>query len=94
MSASTDQTAGQASETGAESGRRFYRLRTPEVPSVSVTVRVTDSADLYVAVGSGRRRMYLTPSQAWALWRCLSEAVASTGQPPDFIRVPITPTNR
>ncbi|MDG6109641.1 hypothetical protein [Dactylosporangium aurantiacum] len=52
---------------------------------------MTDDEDLYLAVGAGRRRMYVTPAEAWALWRCLSEAVASTGEPPDWIRVPITP---
>ncbi|MEU0553820.1 spread protein [Dactylosporangium sp. NPDC006015] len=73
--------------------RRFYRLRAPHVlaGSSAVTVRVTDDEDLYLAVGAGRRRMYVTPAEAWALWRCLSEAVASTGEPPDWIRVPITP---
>jgi hypothetical protein len=55
---------------------------------------VTDGEDLYLAVGSGSRRMYLTPGEAWALWRCLSEAVASTGEPPDWIRVQLTPTPR
>ncbi|XTZ16513.1 spread protein [Micromonospora echinospora] len=76
--------------------RRFYRLRAPHVDkaSVPVTVRVTPEADLYVAVGAGRRRMYLTPAEGWALWRCLSEALASTGEPPDWIRVHVTPTNR
>jgi hypothetical protein len=76
--------------------RRFYRLRAPDPRkgSSSVTVRVTEGADLYVAVGSGSRRMYLTPAEAWALWRCLSEAAASTGAPPDWIRVPVTPTAR
>ncbi|WP_328851204.1 spread protein [Micromonospora globbae] len=76
--------------------RRFYRLRAPHVDktTVPVTVRVTPDADLYIAVGSGRRRMYLTPNEAWALWRCLSEAVASTGEPPEWIRVHITPTHR
>ena len=76
--------------------RRFYRLRAPHVDqtSVAVTVRVTDGEDLYLAVGSGRRRMYLTVAEAWALWRCLSEAVASTGEPPEWIRVRINPTPR
>ncbi|MGW0103372.1 hypothetical protein, partial [Nocardia sp. NPDC003354] len=38
--------------------RRFYRLRAPHVDkaSVPVTVRVTPDADLYIAVGAGRRR--------------------------------------
>ncbi len=80
----------------ADRQRRFYRLRAPHVERTTtpVSVRVTDGADLYVAVGSGRRRMYLTPDEAWALWRCLSEAVASTGEPPDWIRVAINPTRR
>ncbi|MET7425412.1 spread protein [Dactylosporangium sp. NPDC005555] len=76
--------------------RRFYRLRAPHITngSSAVTVRVTDGEDLYLAVGAGRRRMYLTPAEAWALWRCLSEAVASTGEPPDWIRVPIAAKTR
>ena len=80
----------------AETGRRFYRLRAPDptAGSSAVTVRVTEDEDLYLAVGAGRRRMYLTPDEAWALWRCLSEAVASTGAPPDWIRVPIAPKTR
>ncbi len=83
-------------EDEAGPARRFYRLRAPDVDraSVAVTVRVTDGEDLYLAVGAGRRRMYLTPAEAWAAWRCLSEAVASTGDPPDWIRVHITPTSR
>ncbi|MGK5522438.1 spread protein [Micromonospora sp. URMC 107] len=88
--------ADEPDDTTAEEPRRFYRLRAPHVDkaSVPVTVRVTPDADLYVAVGAGRRRMYLTPSEAWALWRCLSEAVASTGEPPEWIRVHVTPTHR
>lgn len=72
-------------------GRQFYRLRTPRLDGASsaVTVRVTPGADLYLAVGAGRRRMYLTPDEAWALWRCLSEAVASIGQPPEWIRTTV-----
>ena len=89
----SDETPSTATESDAQT-RRFYRLRAPHIERTStpVTVRVTDGADLYVAVGPGKRRMYLTPSEAWALWRCLSEAVASTGEPPDFIRVNVTPT--
>jgi hypothetical protein len=75
--------------------RRFYRLRTPDADDrTAITVRVTEGADLYLAVGSGRRRMYLTPAEAWALWRCLSEAVATLGDPPDWIRVHIRPSSR
>jgi hypothetical protein len=79
-----------------QSTRRFYRLRAPDAQrgSSAVTVRVTDGEDLYLAVGAGRRRMYLTPAEAWALWRCLSEAVASTGNPPEWIYVPVTPKDR
>jgi hypothetical protein len=79
-----------------EPARRFYRLRAPHVQNTTsaVTVRVTEGRDLYVAVGAGKRRMYLTTEEGWALWRCLSEAVASTGEPPTWIRVNITPTHR
>jgi hypothetical protein len=35
--------------------------------------------------------MYLTPAEAWTLWRCLSEAVGSLGDPPDHIRVNLRP---
>ncbi len=78
-------------------GRRFYRLRTPE-PVTAVSVRVDpdrpDPYPVYLAVGAGRRRMSLTPDEAWALWRCLSEAVATLGTPPDYIRTDIRPARR
>ncbi|WP_018347453.1 hypothetical protein [Longispora albida] len=69
--------------------RRFYRLRTPAEPGtgpVAVSVRVDETTgELYLAVGAGRRRMGLTPDEAWALWRCLSEAVSSVSEPPAFV---------
>ncbi len=80
--------------------RRFYRLRAPTGTGsdTAVSVRVdTDRPDpfpVYLAVGGGRRRMYLTPAEAWALWRCLSEAVGSLGEPPDWIRVHLTSNPR
>ena len=84
--------------TDTNTGRRFYRLRTPTGdgdPGTAVSVRVDpdrpDSFPVYLAVGGGRRRMYLTPMEAWTLWRCLSEAVASLGDPPDHIRVNLRP---
>ncbi len=83
--------------TITDSTKRFYRLRAPaaEGKSVAVSVRVDDErGDLYVGVGSGSRRMYLTPAEAWALWRCLSEAVASLGDPPESIRTAVYPTRR
>ncbi|MFG1678217.1 hypothetical protein [Micromonospora sp. NPDC049282] len=83
--------------TVAPIGRRFYRLRTPE-PVTAVSVRVDperpDPYPVYLAVGAGRRRMSLTPDEAWALWRCLSEAVATLGAPPDYIRTDIRPARR
>ena len=81
-------------------GRRFYRLRapTPTGDTTAVSVRVDpdrpDPYPVYLAVGGGRRRMYLTPGEAWALWRCLSEAVASLGEPPEHIRTTIRPGRR
>ncbi|MFJ8205871.1 hypothetical protein [Micromonospora chalcea] len=83
--------------TTLPTGRRFYRLRTPE-PVTAVSVRVDDERPdpypVYLAVGAGRRRMSLTPDEAWALWRCLSEAVAALGAPPDYIRTDIRPARR
>ncbi|MEV4843939.1 hypothetical protein AB0K20_12055 [Micromonospora matsumotoense] len=83
--------------TVAPTGCRFYRLRTPE-PVTAVSVRVDperpDPYPVYLAVGAGRRRMSLTPDEAWALWRCLSEAVATLGTPPDYIRTDIRPARR
>ena len=81
-------------------GRRFYRLRAPNATGsdTAVSVRVDDERPdpfpLYLAVGGGRRRMYLTADEAWALWRCLSEAVASLGDPPDHIRTTVRPSRR
>lgn len=78
-------------------GRRFYRLRAPNADgtTAAVSVRIdADRGDLYLAVGGGRRRMYLTEPEAWALWRCLSEAVASLGEPPEHIRTFLNPTSR
>ncbi|MEU8312017.1 hypothetical protein [Micromonospora sp. NPDC048887] len=79
----------------------FYRLRAPSpdgASSTAVSVRVgpdrPDPYPIYLAVGGGRRRMHLTPDEAWALWRCLSEAVASLGDPPDHIRTRVTPDRR
>ncbi len=78
-----------------EPARRFFRLRTPtDRGATPVTIRVTEATELYLAVGSGRRRMYLTPAEAWAVWRCLSEAVATLGEPPDWIRVQVTSSPR
>ena len=84
-------------DDGHEARRRYYRLRTPGTDGTArtaVSVRVHPGRDLYLAVGSGSRRMYLTPEEAWAAWRCLSEAVASLGAPPDWIRTHLSPTHR
>lgn len=80
--------------------RRFYRLRAPNAngSDSAVSVRVDterpDPYPVYLAVGGGRRRMYLTADEAWTLWRCLSEAVASLGAPPDHIRTAVSPDRR
>lgn len=80
--------------------RRFYRLRARNADgqTTAVSVRVDterpDPYPVYLAIGGGRRRVALTRAEAWALWRCLSEAVASLGDPPDWIRVHITTTPR
>ena len=86
--------------TTTTNARSFYRLRAPnpDGPTTAVSVRVDldrpDPYPVYLAVGGGRRRMYLTPDEAWVLWRCLSEAVASLGDPPDHIRTRVAPARR
>jgi hypothetical protein len=86
--------------TAPTNGRRFYRLRAPGPTGAdsAVCVRVDpdrpDAYPVHLAVGSGRRRMSLTADEAWALWRCLSEGVASLGTPPDAIRTSIRPARR
>jgi len=88
--------------------RHFYRLRTRHggsgrvtvngLAGTAVSVRVEpdrpDGLVVYLAVGAGRRRMYLTGEEAWTLWRCLSEAVNSLGDPPDHIRTHVPPAPR
>jgi len=80
--------------------RRFYRLRAPDgtQDGTAVSVRVIDDPverfPVYLAVGGGRRRIYLTAHEAWTLWRCLSEGVASLGEPPANVRVVIRPEAR
>jgi hypothetical protein len=84
--------------TVTANARRFYRLRTPatpDAPSVACSVRIDEhTGQLYLAVGPGRRRMYVTADEAWTLWRCLSEAVASLGEPPAHIRTNLAPSRR
>jgi hypothetical protein len=84
--------------TVSRHSRRYYRLRTPQTPtdpSVACSVRVEEeTGQLYLAVGSGRRRMHLNPDEAWTLWRCLTEAVSSLGNPPEYLRTNLIPTTR
>lgn len=77
--------------------RVYYRLRAPETEGISTAVSVrldTQTNQLYVAVGSGKRRMYLTAAEAWTLWRCLSEALGALGDPPSHIRTNLRPSRR
>ncbi len=81
-----------ALSSAASQHKRFYRLRIPAT-GMAVSVRVDPVTDqLYAAVGPGRRRMFLTIEEAWTLWRCLSEAVASLGEPPEHVRAFLNPT--
>ncbi len=52
-----------------------------------------ECSPLLVRVGECRP-LLLPVDAGWALWRCLSEAVASTGEPPDWIRVNVAPTRK
>ena len=81
-------------------GRRFYRLRaprtptpTPPSPSASTPTGPTRTRSISLSVPAGAG-CHLTPDEAWALWRCLSEAVASLGTHPSYIRTDIRPARR
>lgn len=83
--------------TVSSQGRRFYRLRTPSTngtPSTACSTSVDEvTGQLNLAVGQGRR-MHLSPDEAWTLWRCLSEAVASLGAPPEHVQTNLRPMRR
>jgi hypothetical protein len=49
---------------------------------------------MWVAVGSRYRRLPLSVPEAWALFRLLAEALDTAGEPPEFIRTAITPTEK
>ncbi|GAA4199682.1 hypothetical protein GCM10022220_02830 [Actinocatenispora rupis] len=72
----------------AEGDPRLFRIRVPGDPSTAVTVRMTDDS-AWIAVGSRHRRMPLTVPEAWALFRALSEALDTAGDPPRFIAQPV-----
>ncbi|BCJ37932.1 hypothetical protein Athai_54350 [Actinocatenispora thailandica] len=78
---------------------RLWRLRVPDVRTkgTAVTVRLdaneTD-ARIWLAVGSGHRRMPLTLPEAWAVLKLLAEAVDFTGDPPPFVARTVTPTTK
>jgi hypothetical protein len=84
------------------SSARLWRLRLPANESgheVALSVRMdqdreTGAPRVWVAVGSRYRRLPLTVPEAWALFRLLAEALDTAGEPPEFIRTPITPTSR
>jgi len=70
--------------------RVYYRLRAPWLldpeGSASVSVRVGGQWDpLLVRVGTGRWGGSLPVDAGWALWRCLGEALRSTGDPPAWL---------
>jgi hypothetical protein len=78
---------------------RLWRIRVPGalLSGTAVTVRL-DASDtdvrMWVAVGAGHRRLALSVSEAWAVFKLLGEALDITGDPPDFVRSPVTPTSR
>ncbi len=67
-------------------GRRFYRLRAPWLldsgRSTDARVQVDGPySPLVLKVGQDKP-LSLPVDAGWALWRCLGEALASTGEPP------------
>jgi hypothetical protein len=93
-----------ATETSSTqtSSARLWRMRLPANDSgheVALSVRMdADPASgaprVWVAVGSRYRRLPLTVPEAWALFRLLAEALDTAGEPPEFIRTAITPTEK
>ncbi len=88
-----------ATKTGSA---RLWRMRLPANESgqqVALSVRMdadpqTGEPRVWVAVGSRYRRLPLTVPEAWALFRLLAEALDTAGEPPEFIRTAITPTEK
>jgi hypothetical protein len=88
--------------TTTTTGARLWRMRLPaddEGHQVALTVRMdsdpqTGRDRVWVAVGSRYRRLPLTVPEAWALFRLLAEAMDTAGEPPEFIRTAITPTDK
>lgn len=85
-----------------KTGARLWRLPVPENEQgqrVTVSLRMdcdpqTGTPRVWVAVGSRYRRLPLTVPEAWALFRLLAEALDTAGEPPEFIRAAITPTEK
>jgi hypothetical protein len=85
-----------------KTGALLWRLPVPATDQghqVAVTLRTdrdpnTGAGRVWVAVGSRYRRLPLTVPEAWALFRLLAEALDTAGEPPEFIRAVITPTEK
>jgi hypothetical protein len=78
---------------------RLWRIRVPGalLSGTAVTVRLDASETdvrMWVAVGAGRRRLPLSVPEAWAVFKLLGEALDFAGDPPEFVRTPVTPTSR
>lgn len=94
-------TATNTSSTQTSSAR-LWRMRLPANGSgheVALSVRMdsdreTGEPRVWVAVGSRYRRLPLTVPEAWALFRLLAEALDTAGDPPEFIRTAIIPTEK
>jgi hypothetical protein len=88
--------------TTPKTGARLWRLRLPandDGHQVAASVRMdldreTGAPRVWVSVGSRYRRLPLTVDEAWALFRLLAEALDTAGEPPEFIRAAITPTEK
>ena len=79
--------AGQASEGRMRQGRADKLvIHTMSIPHGRLTSRPgLPTAEIAPQV--------VTTDEAWVLWRCLSEAVASLGEPPAHIHTYLAPTS-
>lgn len=67
-------------------GRRFFKLRAPWLLDMERSTEACVQVDsphspLVLKVGEDKP-LSLPVDAGWALWRCLGEALASTGEPP------------
>ena len=90
-----------AEQNGQQRAAQVWRLRVPSearpTSGTAVTVRLDATeteARVWIAVGNRYRRLPLSLDEAWAVLKLLAAAMDLTGEPPEFVQVPITPSRK